>query len=112
MQMARWLGAASVAGGALWLLELLLQGEWGPPGTPAYQTYQTINRFTSIPLLLMAVGLVGVHRLQAAQTGWLGKLGLVVALVGFAVITAGSVAACKVGLLHTWAGSEKHRSLN
>jgi hypothetical protein len=76
----------AVLGGALWALwyvgASLVGGE-------AYQAY---NRSMPVVLVLLAVGLLALHAAQEGGHGPLGRSGLVVALVGLAVMLVGNVA--------------------
>ncbi len=76
---------AAVLGGTLWALWyvgafLVRNG--------AYETY---NRLMPAVLVLLAVGLLAFYAAQSAGHGWVGRAGLVVALVGLVVMIAGNV---------------------
>jgi len=43
------------------------------------------SRLLVVPLVLVAVGLVALHSREASHSGWLGKSGYVVSLVGLAL---------------------------
>jgi O-antigen/teichoic acid export membrane protein len=83
----RWSGLLCVPGGVLWALS--------PLGVYLSDLrFHTPNvfwkLFPSAPLLLM-VGLVGLHVLVSGRSGWLERVGLWVALLGFVLILAGAV---------------------
>ncbi len=89
----RWAGLVAMVGGVLWALWTLgfnFVG-YGEPGTPAYERYEAYNRLLPLALLAVMVGFLGLHAAQRSSSGWLGKAGLVTALVGLALALAGSV---------------------
>ncbi len=89
----RWAGLAAMVGGVLWALWTVgfnFVG-YGEPGTPAYERYEAYNRLLPLVLLPVVVGFLGLHAAQRRNYGWLGRAGLVTALVGLALAIAGSV---------------------
>ena len=89
----RWGGLAAMAGGVLWALWTVgfnFVG-YGNPGTPAYERYEAYNRLLPLVLLPVMVGFLGLHAAQSRSYGWLGRAGLVTALLGLALVAAGSV---------------------
>ncbi len=89
----RWAGLAAMVGGVLWALWTVgfnFVG-YGEPGTPAYERYEAYNRLLPLALLPVVVGFLGLHAAQRRSYGWLGRAGFVTALVGLALVVAGSV---------------------
>jgi hypothetical protein len=87
----KWLGMLSLLGGviALPLITAFALTGWGEPGTAAYQTYESLNRLTSIALLLMISGWLGL--VVVIQPGY-GRWGAILALVGSVAMLIGSAA--------------------
>jgi drug/metabolite transporter (DMT)-like permease len=75
---------------ALWSAGFNFVG-YGDPGTPAYERYEAYNRLLPLVLLPVVAGFLGLHAAQRRVYGWLGKAGLVMALLGLALVVAGSV---------------------
>ncbi len=75
-----------MVGGVLWALWYVGVSLVGGTG------YGTYNRLMPVVLLLLAVGLLGVHAAQNGSHGRVGRAGFVVALVGLLVMIAGNVA--------------------
>ena len=91
--LTRWAGLATMVGGVLWALWTVgfnFVG-YGDPGTLAYERYEAYNRLLPLVLLPVVVGFPGLHAAQRRGYGWLGKAGLVAALLGLAPVAAGSV---------------------
>ncbi len=89
----RWAGLAAMVGGVLWALWTVgfnFVG-YGEPGTPAYERYEAYNRVLPLALLPVVAGFLGLHAAQRRSYGWLGRAGLVTALVGLALAICGSV---------------------
>lgn len=89
----RWAGLAAVVGSVLWALWTVgfnFVG-YGDPGTPAYERYEAYNRLLPLALLPVVVGFLGLYAAQRRSCGWLGRAGLVAALLGLALVAAGSV---------------------
>ena len=82
----RWSGLAGVLGGVLWALWYVGVSLVGGAG------YGTYNRLMPLVLLLLAVGLLGLHAAQNGSHGGIGRAGFMVALGGLLVMTAGNVA--------------------
>lgn len=90
----RWSGLLCIPGGVLWALS--------PLGVHLSELrFHTPNvfwkLFPSAPLLLL-VGLVGVHVLIGARSGWLQKVGFLLALLGLVLIVAGDVGEFWLGI--------------
>jgi hypothetical protein len=86
-------GLAAMVGGVLWALWTVgfnFVG-YGEPGTLAYERYEAYNRLLPLALLLVMVGFLGLHAAQRRSYGRLGRAGFVTALVGLALVVAGSV---------------------
>ncbi len=75
---------------ALWTVGFNFVG-YGDPGTPAYERYEAYNRLLPLVLLPVMVGFLGLHAAQRRGYGWLGRAGLVTALLGLALVVTGSV---------------------
>ena len=89
----RWAGLAAMVGGVLWALWTVgfnFVG-YGEPETAAYERYEAYNRLLPLALLPVMVGFLGLHAAQKRSYGYLGKAGLVAALLGLALAVAGSV---------------------
>ena len=89
----RWAGLAAMAGGVLWALWTVgfnFVG-YGQPGTAAYERYEAYNRLLPLVLLPVMAGFLGLHAAQRRSYGWLGRAGFVTALLGLALVAAGSV---------------------
>jgi O-antigen/teichoic acid export membrane protein len=90
----RWSVLLCVPGGLLWALS--------PVGVHLSELrFHTPNvfwkLFPSAPLLLL-VGLVGLHFLVSGRSGWLERIGFVVALLGLVLILVGDVGEFWLGL--------------
>ena len=86
-------GVASIAGSLSGLLiELVLGREWGHPGTTQYESYELANRLLSVPLVLMAVGIVGVYAGYHARLRRPSTVGVSIILLGFVLMVVGNVA--------------------
>jgi hypothetical protein len=86
-------GLAAMVGGVLWALWTVgfnFVG-YGEPGTLAYERYEAYNRLLPLALLLVMVGFLGLHAAQRRSYGHLGRVGFLTALVGLALVVAGSV---------------------
>jgi len=82
---------ACISGGVLWaLLPLEIHISRFLSGLGVL-TVETVWRLFPSSVLLLAVGLVGLHIRQAGRHGWLGRAGFYVALVGLALILVGDV---------------------
>ncbi len=91
--LVRWAGLAAMVGGVLWALWTVgfnFVG-YGEPGTPAYERYEAYNRLLPLVVAPVVVGFLGLHAAQRRSYGWLGRAGLVTALLGLALAVAGSV---------------------
>jgi hypothetical protein len=91
--LVRWSGLAAMVGGVLWALWGGVEQSvgWGQPGSTAYERYELINRLLPFALLPVVVGFIGLHMAQRGSYGRLGTTGFATVLVGFVLITAGSV---------------------
>ena len=89
----RWSGLAAMLGGVLWALWAGVEQSigWGEPGSSAYERYELVNRLLPFALIPVVVGFIGLHVAQRRSFGRLGTAGFATALVGFMLITAGSV---------------------
>ncbi len=85
-RLIRWGGLAAVLGGALWALWYVGASLVGDEG------YQAYNQVMPVVLVLLAVGLLAFHTAQEGSQGPVGTAGLVVALLGLAVMIGGNVA--------------------
>jgi drug/metabolite transporter (DMT)-like permease len=85
-----------MVGGVLWALwtvgyNFVADPWYGEPGTLTYERYEAYNRLLPLALLPVIVGFLGLHAAQRRSYGWLGKAGLATALLGLALVVAGSV---------------------
>lgn len=91
--LVRVAGMATIVGSLLGLLvEIVLGRDWGAPGTTQYESYEFANRLLSLPLVLMASGLIGLYIRHHAQLRRLGTTGIVVTFVGFVLMVVGNIA--------------------
>jgi hypothetical protein len=82
MDTVRRLGLAALVGGAgLVLANVLLMLNPGAPDLETAGDYLTVGVFATA-VLLTAAGLVGLHLRMSDAYGWLGRIGLALALVG------------------------------
>ncbi|CAA9443632.1 MAG: hypothetical protein AVDCRST_MAG14-176 [uncultured Rubrobacteraceae bacterium] len=93
----RWGGRAAILGGALWAIDWILF-IIGHSLTHVNQGREVLglrpdawDHLSVIPLGLIAVGLVAVQSRQAVRTGWPGKDGYAVSLVGLALWTVANL---------------------
>lgn len=96
--LARWGGAAVILGGVLWmvlvpLITLTYPGRagWGRTDTLLGLAWEDYNRMLPVVLLLLLVGLAELRGRYAARSGRLGKVGLILALIGLALMLVGNV---------------------
>ncbi len=92
--LVRWAGLAAMVGGVLWALWTVgfnFVDYAGEIGTPAYERYEAYNRLLPLVVLPVMVGFLGLHAAQRRSYGWLGRAGLVTALLELALAVAGSV---------------------
>jgi hypothetical protein len=91
--LVRLSGLAAMLGGVLWAMCGVVEQSvgWGEPGSAAYERYELINRLLPFALLPVVVGFIGLHAAQRRRYGRLGTAGFATGLVGFMLITAGSV---------------------
>ncbi len=89
----QWSGLAAMLGGLLWALWGVIEQSvgWGEPGSTAYERYELINRLLPFALLPVIVGFIGLHVAQRMSYRRLGAVGFATVLLGFMLITAGSV---------------------
>jgi hypothetical protein len=80
----------AMLGGALWVL-ILLAVALQPSGEGNNASGYLIS-FMHLPVLLIVAALVGIHRYQAARTGYLGVTAFVLTLVGAVFYFAGVIA--------------------
>jgi hypothetical protein len=90
--LVKWGGLASVVGGALWavtpLREPILGGRF--PGHPVFRPY---NLLLVVIAVLLTVGLLALHNRYKGRYGRLGSVGVVVIVVGYALLFFGSIPA-------------------
>jgi hypothetical protein len=91
--LVRWSGLAAMLGGVLWALWGVAEQSvgWGQPGSTVYERYGLINRLLPFVLLPVVVGFIGLHAAQRRSYGPLVTAGFATVLIGFMLITAGSV---------------------
>jgi hypothetical protein len=104
----RWGGIAGMLGGLLWALfplaTVLVNMEDTQPGTMAHTVAAVVLWLMAVlPLLLLAVGVVGLRALHNGAYGRLGTIGLPVSLLALALMFVGN--AVEVASL-TFSGSE------
>ena len=80
----RWCGLAAIVGGVAWTLATILPLV-GPPGDWTGRT----SLLFIIAVLLIVVGLVGLHDLQKGSYGYLGQSGLWTVIVGSSALMLG-----------------------
>lgn len=85
----RWSGLASLLGGLWWAVAMVYHGVQEMVFASAES--DAFEKLSFLPLLLLMLGLVGVHKRQAGRTGWLGWTGFGVALIGLAVALVGTI---------------------
>jgi len=106
----RWPALAGLFGGIAWILIGLFPPDWGPPGTRAYAGYQLWNRLWTPALLLMALGFAGLFiALRPWLTRW-ARNGLVVALIGWALMAAGNFAEFWIFTTESYTGVGRNAS--
>lgn len=90
-RMKKRLGILSLIGGfsVIPLMIAFALTGWGEPGTAAYQIYEMLNRLTSISLLLMVAGWLGL--VLVIQPGY-GRWGAILALIGSIAMLIGNAA--------------------
>jgi hypothetical protein len=90
--LVKWGGLASVVGGALWavtpLREPILGGRF--PGHPVFRPYSLLLVVIAV---LLTVGLLALHNRYKGRYGRLGSVGVVVIVVGYALLFFGSIPA-------------------
>lgn len=91
-KLIRWSGLAAMLGGVIWTASWILNG-FTSDGTRAILGLSEggYRRITNAALLLFMVGLVGYYKRQVGRSGKLGMTGLVVALVGCALMIIGNI---------------------
>ena len=93
----RWGGLAAMLGGTLWAADWVLFTIGHGP-TTVNENREVLGldpdawlQLLVVPLVLVAVGLVALHSLQRSHTGWLGRSGYIVSLVGLALWVVGNL---------------------
>jgi hypothetical protein len=90
--LVKWGGLASVVGGALWavtpLREPIVGGRF--PGHPVFRPY---NLLLLVIAVLLTVGLLALHNRYKGRYGRLGSVGVIVIVVGYALLFFGSIPA-------------------
>ena len=95
--LVRWSGLAAMLGGVLWAADwVLFTIGHGPTTINENQEVLSLGpdawlQLLVVPLVLVAVGLVALHSLQRSHTGWLGRSGYIVSLVGLALWVVGNL---------------------
>ena len=91
-RLIRWSGLLAILGGAIWTAAWILNGLTEDGTRTVLELSEGgYRRITNAALLLFMVGLVGFHKRQAGRSGKLGTRGLIVALVGCALMIIGNV---------------------
>jgi hypothetical protein len=91
-QLIRWGGLAAMLAGALWtVLGPLIT--FSSEDTLFGLTYEDYNKLLAAPLLLLLVGLAGLHARFAGHAGCLGWTSFVIAFVGLALLLIGNLVA-------------------
>jgi hypothetical protein len=89
----RGFGALGIAGGILaWVIFIGASGCADCQNSAAYQTYETWNRLFPIPLLMMALAVIGLYGRQQAALRWFGRLSMGLLMLGLLLMIAGSIA--------------------
>jgi hypothetical protein len=90
--LVKWGGLASVVGGALWAVTPLREPTLGGrfPRHPVFRPY---NLLLVVIAILLTVGLLALHNRYKGRYGRLGSVGVVVILVGYALLFFGSITA-------------------
>ena len=98
----RWGGVAAMLGGTIWLAAIALYGVQpeGPPGSWR-QGWFSPNTAIAGALALIFVGVLGIHACQRARAGRLGRVAVVVAALGLALLAAARLAV-DLDLLPAW----------
>jgi len=108
--MNRIFATAGLLGGIAWILIGLFPPDWGPPGTRAYEGYQLWNRLWTPALLLMALGFAGLSlALRSSLTRW-SRGGLVVMLIGWALMALGNFAEFWIFTTESYTGVGRNAS--
>ena len=89
----RWGGLAGMAGGALWALTPLREPVLGGGGLPGHPIFRPYNLVLLVIAALLVAGLLALHAQYRGSYGRLGTAGVVVILVGYALLFLGSVPA-------------------
>ena len=99
--LSRWSGPAAILGGSLWAATALAwiqpDADYAGPTSGPGGLYAVTNALFSPAALLLLVGLVGLQARRVGGSGWLAKLGFVLASCGAALIVATNILA---GWLH------------
>ncbi len=91
-RLIRWSGLLAILGGVIWIASWILNGLTEDASRTVLGLSEGgYRRITNAALLLFMVGLVGFHKRQAGRSGKLGTTGLIVALVGCALMIIGNV---------------------
>ncbi len=87
------LSAVGIAGGVAAFAALFITGDvFGLPGSEKYRIYETFNRAMGFFLLLQVCSLIAFSMAYSRRLGWLGKIGLVAAILGWIGMAAGTAA--------------------
>ena len=92
-KVGRWAGVAAVAGGVTWIIvRPIVANTWDAPIFGL--TYTDANRLMVVPLLLMLVASMSVHR---SPLGRIGRVGVIVLAGGLLASLAGVVVEFVIG---------------
>ena len=93
-RLARWSGPATIAGGMLWsVLLVLLYLDWASIWVNGFDfrfhwyLYYLNLRLLIIPMLLFIIGLIGIYSRFTRSLNRAGKAGLLLSIIGFAIAT-------------------------
>jgi hypothetical protein len=98
----RWSGLAAILAGGLWIVGGILLG-LRPPGMPGgpHRESGDVSLLLSASLVLIAVGLVGLHFRQAERAGRWGKTAFTLAVIGAVALFVGLMVNL-TGLIDAW----------
>lgn len=88
----RWGGLASMIGGALWAITPLREPLFGGR-LPEHPVFRPYNFLLLVIAVLLIVGLLALHSRYKREYGRLGTAGVVVILLGYALLLMGSLPA-------------------
>jgi hypothetical protein len=85
-----WTGLAAIGSGIAWAVVLPLVAT-AASADPVGWRYDDWNRLLTLPLLLLLVSLVGIHRVAAERISAWGRRGGALALVGVGLMLVGNI---------------------